>query len=167
MENSYDFTFRNTLEHVYFHDNVIEKAVLDNDNLVLYFDWFYLLNTHPLNDTDDYKQIDNVIVCFENVKPIISQWHDLTKAVNNAIEKKEKSGDTNVYLQIDDGEIEIHNINLIDALNNLEVVSLNVIKNDTKNICKISGDRYRDSIYNQWMRKIEFEYSNDIIWFNL
>lgn len=168
----YKFQFQNTFEHISFHDCIIKQLEWDNGNLVLHFDWLDMLKTHPANDTGKAKQTDNALVCFENVKVIKSEWHDDAKAVANAFEKKKKSGDTGVVLDIDPEEIEIKDIDFDDALRGLWIVSLDIERSGETYICKIDGHGlYQDfqdvRDFSKSIREIiEFEYKNARIHFN-
>ncbi len=163
--DTYAFRAYNTLEHISFHDCKIIKTELYNNNLILYFDYLDILKTHPNNKTGKAKKTDNALLCFENVKILTSQFHDYSKACKNAFEKKKKSGDTSVTLDIETGEIEISNIYFIDALNNMYIFSLETLNNNGTYICKIEGDGYMDFQYKD-LRIIEFEYSNSYVCFN-
>jgi hypothetical protein len=144
---------------------VVKQPEWDNDNLILHFDWIDVLRTHPANDIGKAQQTDNALVCFENVKVIKSQWHDQSKAVENAYKKREITGDTSVVLDIDVNEIEINDIDILDALNNIDIVSLDIETTGEKYICKIFGDGHRDEYY-KLIRIIEFEYSGVSVCFN-
>ena len=150
------------LEHIDFHDCVAEQPEWDNDSLFLHFGHINVLETHPENDTGKDKATDNALVCFENVKVIKSQWHDDKKAVANAFEKRKITGDTSVVLDIDVNEIEIKDIDFPDALNNIDIVSLDIEANGETYICKIAGT---STDYRQ-RRIIEFEYSGVYVCFN-
>lgn len=126
-KDNYKIKYDN-LEHIHFHDCTIKQLELSNGNLFLYFNWLFILKSHPNNDTGNHTQTDNALVCFQNVKLIKSQWHDYTKAIANAFEKKKQSGDTSVVLNINSDEIEVKDIDFPDALTELFLVSLNAKK---------------------------------------
>jgi hypothetical protein len=152
------------LEHIDFHDCVVRQSELDNGNLCLQFNSINILRTHPDNDTGKAKETDDTLVCFKNVTAIKAQCHDSSKAVANAFEKKKKSGDTGVVLDVNVEEIEIKDIYILDALNNLDIISLSIEKIDEKYICKIDG--HTSGCLESNIIVIEFEYVGVYVCFN-
>ena len=166
MKNDmYKSKFKNTLEHVGFHDCTIKQIEWENDKLFLYFDWLYFLPTHPIYNNGAGNETDDALICFENVKVLKSEWHDHSKAAANALERRNINGDTSPDLTpyIDFSEIEINDIDFSDALKGLFILSLDIVKNDEIYICQLKGDGVASQ---QYGINIEFEYSNAYLYFS-
>lgn len=59
--NDFKVVSINTLEHVSFHDCIIEKFDWEGDTLNLYFDWLDIHKTHPDNQTGKAKRTSKAL----------------------------------------------------------------------------------------------------------
>ncbi|CAH1202267.1 hypothetical protein PAECIP111891_02099 [Paenibacillus allorhizoplanae] len=75
----YQYISENKIDHLSLHDSVIDKAYVNENELILEFDHLDVLVTHPLNPYPVAKSSGKAAIIFELFEMVQSILYDTSK----------------------------------------------------------------------------------------